>query len=44
MIANPSSFINTLKEFGKKVHKVTKKQIETVKDRINNPAFEFERM
>lgn len=27
MIANPSSFINTLKEFGKRIGKVTKKQI-----------------
>lgn len=44
MIQNPSSFINTLKEFGKKIHKVTKKQIDTVVDRINNKEFEFERM
>ena len=39
MIANPSSFINTLKEFGKKVHKVTKRQIDSVVDRINNKDF-----
>ena len=44
MIQNPSSFINTLKEFGTKIHKVTKKQIDTVVDRINNKEFEFDRM
>lgn len=44
MIANPSSFINTLKEFGKRIGKVTSRQIETVKNRIDNKDFEFERM
>jgi hypothetical protein len=39
MIANPSSFILTLKEFGKRIGKVTKKQIDTVVERINNPTF-----
>jgi hypothetical protein len=39
MIANPSSFINTLKEFGKRIGKVTKRQIETVKERIDNKEF-----
>ena len=44
MISNPSSFINTLKEFGKRIHKVTKRQIDNVVDRINNKEFEFDRM
>ena len=44
MISNPSSFINTLKEFGKRIHKVTKRQIDNVVDRINNKDFEFDRM
>lgn len=44
MIQNPSSFINTLREFGKRIHKVTKRQIDTVKERINNKEFEFDRM
>lgn len=44
MIANPSSFINTLKEFGKRIGKVTKRQIDTVKERIDNKDFEFDRM
>lgn len=44
MIANPSSFINTLKEFGKRIGKVTKRQIDTVKEIIDNKDFEFDRM
>lgn len=44
MISNPSSFINTLKEFGKRIGKVTRRQIDTVKERIDNPDFEFDRM
>lgn len=44
MISNPSSFINTLREFGKRIDKVTKKQMDTVVERINNKEFEFERM
>ena len=44
MIANPSSFITTLKDFGKRIHKVTKRQIDSVTDRLNNKDFEFDRM
>lgn len=44
MIANPSSFLQTLKNFGDRIGKVTKRQIETVNDRIDNPENEFSRM
>ena len=44
MINNPSAFINTLKQFGSKIHEVTKKQIDTVINRINNEEFQFDRM
>lgn len=44
MIANPSSFIGTLKEFGKRIHKVTRRQIDIVIERIANKEFEFDRM
>ena len=39
MLANPSSFINTLKLFGQKIGKVTKKQIDAVTERMNNKEF-----
>ena len=44
MISNPSSFINTLREFGKRIGKVTNRQIQTVMDRLDNKTFEFDRM
>ena len=44
MISNPSSFINTLRDFGKRIGKVTKKQIDHVVERMNNKEFEFDRM
>lgn len=44
MISNPSSFINTLKEFGKRIGKVTNRQIQIVIDRLDNKTYEFDRM
>lgn len=44
MVSNPGAFINCLKDFGKKIHKVTKKQMDHVKERIANKDFEFDRM
>jgi dynein heavy chain len=44
MIANPASFLVTLKSFGDRIGKVGKRQIETVLERINNPENEFHRM
>jgi hypothetical protein len=44
MISNPSSFIDTLKGFGKRIGKVTNRQIQIVIERLDNKSFEFDRM
>jgi hypothetical protein len=44
MITNPASFLGTLKSFGDRIGKVSKRQIESVIERIDNPENEFHRM